>query len=247
MKNNKLLCILLSIAMLLALCACGSSPAPSGTQTVTEGPSVSGTTTTPEPVAEPEPEPEAEPEAEPEEEFSVGATVSNTYTNEFFGLGLTLDENWVFSTQEEIDATNAAVMEGLDNETYSQAMESGAVYTDMMALGAGGAGVNATIEKLNAVMGLALTEEDYVDLSLEQNDFKALYAQMGLDVSVLEKETVTVAGAEHPCIVIEGTMQGIALYEKIVVIKSGSYVLSIAASSYIEDVTDGILELFYAV
>lgn len=234
MKTNKICSILLAVAMLLSLCACGSSP--SGTQTVTEGPAVSGTTSA---------EPEAT--AEPEETFSVGATVNNSYINEYFGIGLKLDENWTFSTQEEIDETNGFVQDTLDDETYTKALDSGMVYTDMIATGDDGMlSVNATIEKLNAVSTLALNEDSYIDLSLEQNDFRALLGQIGLDVTVLEKGSIEVAGKEHPGIVIEGTIQGVAFYEKIVAIKSGSYVLTVTATSLMDNVVDGIFGYFYA-
>lgn len=242
MKIRKICGLFLAMTIVLSLCACGSSH--SGIQTVSEGPAVSGTTTAPESAAEPTPATESE----SEESFSFGTTVKNTYINEFFGIGLTLDENWTFSTQEEINEAKEFVLDTLDGEVDTQARDSGLVYTDMMATGDGGiVSVHASIERLNAVSAIAINEDSFLDLFLERNDVRDLLGQLGLDVTVVEKGRIEIAGAEHPCIIIEGTIQGVAFYEKVVAIKSGSYVMSVTASALMENVVDGIFAYFYAV
>ena len=121
--------MLLASAMLLSLCACGGPASTvSGSQTVNAGPSSSGTVTTSEPSTVEVPETEAE------ESFSVGATVNNTYENAYFGIGVTLDDNWSFETQEEINADNGLVKDILDDADYTEALENGTVYTDMSAI-----------------------------------------------------------------------------------------------------------------
>ena len=268
MKLRKLASILLAAVMLLTLCACGSAST-SGTQTVTSG-STAGTisadvpeetpaadipeeTPAETPTAdEPEDVPEEapavdEPEAAPEEAASAGAAVNSTYENRYFGIGVTLDDNWTFSTPEEIAAANGLAEDVVADEAFTAAMESSGVYMDMMAVAEGGIfNMNATIEKLNAVYSLSLDEDSYIDLAMEANDFEAVFAQMGIDVTLLEKSSVRIAGAEHPCISIVGNVEGVDIYEKVAVIKVGSYVLSLTVTSLTVDITDSLFESFYA-
>ncbi len=244
MKTSKFLCALLALVMMLSLCACGSASSASGTQTVTAGPSTTGSVSPAEPETAEEPEAPAD---TADEGFSVGGTVNNTYENEFFGIGVTLDENWTFASQEEIDESNGTVKDVLDNEDYSAAMDDGRVITDMMASADDGIlSMNVTIEKLNAVASLAIDEEAYIDLTLENNDFSAIFTGMGFDSAEASKGSVVLAGEEHPCAVIEGSIQGIGFYEKVAVIKVGSYVLSVTVSSLMDDVVDDLFACFYA-
>lgn len=239
---KKILCILLASAMLFSLCACGgSSSAVSGSQTVNAGSSASGTVTASEPAAA------DVSAAEAEDSFSVGATVNNTYENAYFGLGVTLDGNWSFETQEEINEANGIVKDILDDDDYTKALDNGTVYTDMIASADEGlVNIIATIEKINAIATLAVDEERYVDIALENNDFKAVFEEMGFDVTKVDKEIVTIAGEEHPCVVIEGNIQGVDFYEKVAAVKKGNYVLSITVSSFTEDVVDDVFACFYA-
>lgn len=228
MKTNKILCVVLALAMLVSLCACGGASSVSGTITASEA----ATTEAP---------------AEETEEFSIGATANNSYKNEYFGIGIDLNEEWTFMSQEEINEANGMAKDLLDKEQYAEALDNGTVFTDMSATASDGIlTLNATIEKLNALGTLAVDEESYVDISLENTDFKAVFKQMGVDMSVVEKGTITVAEKEHPCIVLEGEVQGIGFYEKVAAIKKGNYVISITASSLVENVVDEIFEGFYA-
>lgn len=239
---NKILCTFLAFAMLFSLCACGGSASDvSGSKTVNAGTSASGTVTASEPATAEVPETEAE------ENFSVGATVNNTYENAYFGIGVTLDDNWLFETQEKINEDNGMVLDALDNADYMEAMENGTVYTDMSASANEGLiNLIATIEKLNAIATLAVDEESYIDITLQNNDFKAIFEELGLEVSKVDKGTATIAGVEHPCVVIEGSIEGFGFYEKVAAVKKGNYMLSITVSSITEDVVDDVFAYFYA-
>ena len=234
--------MLLAAGMLFSLCACGNGASSvSGTQTVVNGSPVSGTVTASgSDSAE-------EPQKENEEHFSVGTTVNSAYNNAYFGIGVTLDDNWVFKTQEEINEINGLVQDVVDDDSYAEALEKGTVYTDMIA-GAdeGLININATIEKLNAISTLAIDEEGYIDIALQNNDFKAIFEEMGLEVAAVEKGVAVIVGEEHPCVVIEGSIQGVGFYEKIAAIKKGNYVLVITVSSVTENVVDDVFAFFYA-
>lgn len=241
MNARKILCVLMAALILVSLCSCGKDPSSvSGEQTVTPGPSTSGTITESEPASEPETETESD------ENFSVGATLNNTYKNEYFGIGITLDDNWVFSTQEEINEINGFVQDTLDDDAYNKAFESGIVYTDMNAHDVDSQfTINTTIEKLNAFSTFAIDEEQYVDLSMENADLKGVLEGMGFEISLVEKGSVTIAGEEHPGIVIEGSIQGIDFCEKVAVIKKGNYIMGITVSALMDNIVDDIFATFY--
>ena len=232
--------------ILVSLCSCGKDPSSvSGEQTVTSGPSTSGTITEPEPASEPETEPETK--TEDDENFSVGATLNNTYENEYFGIGITLDDNWVFSTQEEINEINGFVQDTLDDDAYVEALESGIVYTDMYAHDIDSQfTINTTIERLNALSTFTIDEEKYIDLSMENADLKGVLEGMGFEISLVEKGSVTIAGEEHPCVAIEGSIQGIDFFEKVTVIKEGNYIMGITISALMDNIIDDIFATFYA-
>ena len=270
MRKNRISALFLVMAITLSLCACGS--APKGTETVTEGPAVSGKTVsepkpteapaateTPAPTQAPAPTQTpaptqapvvTEPPAmeDPDQAFSVGTTLNNTYVNEFFGLGVTLDENWTFSTQQEIEDLNGITADLINDESFQRALESGNVYTDMMATADDGlVSINATIEKLGVMNSLALDENTYIDVALSSSDFEEAFESMGVPLVVLEKSTAVLAGVEHPCIFLEGDVEGISLFEKIIPVKVGSYVLAITVCTVGENIIDGLLAFFYAV
>ena len=214
-------------------------------------PTAKPTEPTAEPTAKPtEPTPTPEPTAkppEPEKPFSVGVTSNNVYTSALFGIGLALDENWELCTQEELEEMNGVSAGEALGEAFQNAMDNGAVYTDVMAIAEDGLmSISASIEKLSAEDASYVYEEVYVDIAIGSNAFEESFEEMGVPLVALEKGTAFLAGVERPCIYLAGDVEGITLYEKIIPVKAGRYLLIITVCSVGENILDDLIGLFYA-
>ena len=285
---KRLFAILLAAAMMLSVCACGSSrsegkeaaekPAAGEAQPSAEPTAA----TTPKPTAEPADEPTAEPNveptaeptptptaaptpkptaapsptptsaptptptAEPEKPLFVGTISDNVYTNALFGIGLALNEDWELCSQEALEEMNGVSIEQVNSEEYQSAMDNGEVYTDVMAVtGDGLFNISASIEKLSAEDAGAVDENAFVEIALGSNAFETSFAEMGVPLVTLEKSTARLAGNEYPCVFLEGDIDGISLYEKVIPIKSGRYMLVITVCSIGDNTLDDLIGLFY--
>ena len=56
-----------------------------------------------------------------------GTVNGGTYTNHLAGISCTLDDSWVFYTQEEIDTLSALLSDGADSEALQQRLAEDAV------------------------------------------------------------------------------------------------------------------------
>lgn len=200
--------------------------------------------------AETDAEPAAqEPEDEADSEF--GRINGGVYENTYFGIGCELDSDWAFATEAELAEMNGLAASVINDEDLKKAIENSGSVFDMYATSAQGLfSMSVNIEKLNALYGLAITEEAYIDLSIEQ--LKQMLASVdGVSNAEVEKQRVDFAGAEHfaakiayeVAIDAETTVPG---YELIVCIKNGNYVAAVTLSTVTVDLTGEAASLFYA-
>lgn len=177
--------------------------------------------------------------------FERGTVSGQTYTSEFLGVTATFDQAWHIASDEEMAQLSGETAEAMDNAKYQEALENGKLVYDLYAMdGNTGSSVNINVEKLGALGGAVVTEEAYVDASLKT--LEEDLAGAGIQVSSTEKVTLTFAGAEHLGIRLQGTIQGVDLYETLVVLKCGGYIACVTASTFLDDTTDTILALFQA-
>ena len=74
------------------------------------------------------------------------------------------------------------------------------------------------------------------------------YAQAGIMVSTMEKVTVSFLGEQRVALKTVGTLADMDYYIlQIMDYKLGSYGVTLTLSSFVEDKTESMLELFYAV
>lgn len=181
--------------------------------------------------------------AEGDDNISIGVNEGNTYENAFFGVGCTLDSDWTLESQEQILARNKLAADMVD-EKFAEVFESGAVITDMVATNSNGVDtVNVGIEKL--VGGAMLIDEDkYIELSDPQ--VTEMLGSMGLENVTSTQLDVSLAGENHAGLLIEAEYSGIKVYEELVCIKNGSYILCVTACTWQENKVDDILSTFYA-
>lgn len=229
------------LALILILCsACGCSG-----QTKD---AVSGSLTAEEAGSQPRslPQQESSAQSEPEQTLSLGTVNGGVYENEYFGIGCKLNENWIFSVEDELASMTGVTAESLENEELRELLLSSDVFFDMHAATEDGLlSMALTIENLGAFTGLAVSETEIMEASSDVlNDS---LDSLGLEDCTVEAATVTLAGAEHPAYRIHGLIEGVDFYEMQIGIKRGDYFATLTFASVGMDLTDRMLGYFYAV
>lgn len=206
---------------------------------------------TPEPTAEPTTEPTPEQE---EHELSFGRMEGGIYENSYAGFGCELDSSWTFYGADELQELPDEVREGLEGTEVGDAMEGYPQITDMMAENADMlASVNVLYTKISMAERLAFamtSEDEIIDTMLgEQRDALAeVYAQMGVNVTAMEKREVTFLGETRTALYTEGELSGVKMYSvQLLDYTRGQYGIALTIQSYLEDSTQNVLDLFYKV
>lgn len=199
----------------------------------------------------------AEPEtqaAEPEENpLSLGRLDGGVYTNTYAGFGCELDASWTFYSAEELQELPGAVKEAMSGSELGDALESYDQITDMMAECVDDlTTINVLYQKLSVQERIAyalLSEEEVIDGILEQVDAMAeAYAQAGINVVSMEKVSVTFLGEPRFALKTTATVQDVDYYIlQLYDFTRGEYSVTTTFSSYLEDKTESLLELFYKV
>ena len=183
------------------------------------------------------------------EEFKTGKIDGNTYSNDFFGIGCELDDNWTVLSEEEIAERSGLVLDTMEeggmDDSMRTAMENGSVVFDFFAQkNDNTAAINITVGNIGVLYGTAMTEEGYIDATTEQM-MKSIET-IGYENVTTEKTTVTLAGTEHAALKLSGEYSGISIYQTMVVLRKGIYVGCVAFSCGGEDFSDDLVTLFYA-
>lgn len=188
--------------------------------------------------------------------MALGSIENGVYSNEYAGIACALNENWVYYSAEELQALPDNISELFADTEIADQIADSTVIADMQAENAENLlGVNINFTKLGIKERLAyslLSEEDAIDVLLSQKEMITnSYAQAGITVSSMEKVTVTFLGQEHFAVKTQATLRldDIELPYFILQImnyKLGSYGMTLTASSYVEDNTQSVLDLFYS-
>lgn len=231
---KKWICLLMILSLLLCGCS-GQEDAP-----------VSGQVT-PQETAAPETP------TEPARTASLGRIEGGVYTNEYVGFGCELDSSWVFYSAEELQELPENVAEILEGTEVGDTMSEITQITDMMAENETElTTMNVLYTKLGVQERLAyavLSEREILEQVLEQKDMLiSSYAQAGIVVSDMEMVTVTFLGQERSAILTTASVQEIPYYIlQLYNYDLGQYGVVTTFSSFLEDNTHSMLELFYAI
>ena len=227
---KKTIALLLALLLMGSLAACGGKRAPASDNP----PPAENSQEEQTPANEPEPSEGSQPPKETTPAFQPGAVEENTYTSDFLGLTLTLEEGWIIADQEQLAQLGGLVSESIDDEVLRKQLADGGVIYDFYALNAAdNSSINITVQELGSLGGLLIDEEAYAEANL-----KALpdaMASAGITVDKLEKTTVRLAGADRIALALEGKVKGVPLYEVIVPVKSGACIACVTAATYSKD------------
>lgn len=213
-------------------------------------------TTVPETVPEttaPMDEPESTTPVLEERPLTLGVVDGSTYTNSYAGFGFTLGEGWSILPADQLQELPEQVKDAVAGTQIGDAMQNVQQFTDVMAENANEfVSMNVLMQKVGAqemLMYMMLSEEDLLDTTLTQKDAMIdAYSAMGMTVSSMEKVTVTFLGEEHFALKTVAETQGVACYMlQLFDYNQGEYSITLTLSSYLEDKTDSMLDLFFAV
>ncbi len=259
-KRMILLTLMLALSLMISGCAKDEPPVsgqiePNPTQS-SEVVTTTAPATVPTQAATEEtvpPETTEVPESTESEAAALGRLEGGTYTNSYAGYGCQLDESWVYYSAEELQALPDNIEEVLADSELAEDMAQMSQIMDMQAENADElATINVLYSKLGLQERLAymvLTEEQVIDSVLEQKDMLVQsYTQMGMEVSSLEKVQVEFLGQEHWAMKTQAMTQGVPYYTlQIMDYTAGQYGVTLTVSSFVEDKTQQLLDLFYAV
>ena len=240
---KKIISLLLALAMVLSLAACGSSASEPPKGDIKPLEDTQQEENTPQQTEE-----ETQP-AEEDNSFSLGAMQGGIYENTYAGFGCKLNENWVYKTAEELqDVTGLTeeMFEGtdLDFSAYNQILDMMAECSDPFA------SINIQYTALSAQERLAHAmagEEGLIDGTLQQKDLLiSTYAQAGIDVSAMEKVTVNFCGEERFAIHTTASIQGTNYFIlQLFYTNIAPYYVTVTLGAFVEDTTPQLAELFY--
>lgn len=228
------------IILLLCACLCLSLFAGCGGDKDSIGSNIADAAPAPE--AEPTPEAESEEEDKPP---SAGTVSGSIYTNEFIGVKCDLGDDWMYFDEAQMAELNGLTAELFDDEQLQSTLENSGLVYDMYAMCLDGtATINIIIEDLGKLYGALLSEDRYVDISMDA--LPDALASAGFTDMSIEKTKLQFCGDEHSAIIISGMLEDMAIYEVLVCVKSGSYMAAITVASYIDNTTEDILKAFSA-
>lgn len=231
---KKLTAILLVLALLAGvLSGCGSK-VPSG-QVTSETPAEDAPAETPDSI-------------------SLGRLEGGVYTNTYAGIGCTLDESWTYHSAKELQELPEDMAELLEGSDVEDLMSKYPSITDMMAENAATyASINVVYTYLPITERLAykiMSDSDLIEMTLESSEatLRSTYETMGLEDITFEESTVTFLGENRTALKTHGVISGMDYYILQVFDYSlGAYGVTITASCLMEDTTQDMLNLFYAV
>ena len=235
-KNMKItfLALVLTVALLAAGCS-GSEENVGGT--LEQAPNAAETQTP----------------AEEAPQVALGRLEGGVYTNSYTGYGCELDASWAFYSAEELQDIPENISEMLSDSELLDSETALSQITDMMAENVEQlCTMNVLYQKLGMQERLAyalMDEEAVLEAVLSQKDAMAdAYAQAGIIVETMETKQVTFLGEERLALHTSSTMDGVPYYTlQVFDFDLGAYAVTLTVASYVEDQTESLLELYYAV
>lgn len=178
-------------------------------------------------------------------EYSVPVQEGNTYSSSTLGAKITLDEGWIFSTDEEIAAMNNVVLDIVDEDYADQLKDADIIYDMMAADEATGDNISINFQNMGLMFGKVITPETYINLSV--SSVEDMLSQAGAENIESSVEKVEFAGKEEAALYVKSELGGVPIYQLCVAKSCGSYMANVTITTILEDSTADILAKFVSV
>ena len=170
-------------------------------------------------------------------EYEHGTIDGNVYTNDFFGFSFAIDDGWSFSDEEALRQLNQSVSDFLDNDSITEALQSGQTFIDMQAANDSDPvnSINLTVSYAPGTAGI----EDINDASIKV--MKNMYENAGFENIEITKTKAKVNGGAVDALVTTLTQSDVDFCEKQFFLISGDYLGTITISGASEEECDKLL------
>ncbi len=257
---KKITSIVMAMMLMFACTGCGSENADYSAGQISEVEQedtieLSGDITQDEDVVSEESEAVEETEEAVEEgkDLSLGRIQGGIYTNEYIGLACELDSTWEFYTAEELQELPDNIAELMEGTELGEGIDQIQQIMDMQAECVNDmTGINILYQKLSMqerLAYMAIDEQALIELTISQQGdmITESYAQAGIIVEEMSPKTVTFLGEERTVLLTKAKIQEMDYYVlQIFNYDLGQYSATITCSSFVEDKTEELLDLFYA-
>lgn len=172
--------------------------------------------------------------------FDIGTVSDYTYTNDYLGLKLPLDENWYFASENELAQISSLTAEALDNTYAGEMLENGSVIILCYAQKLNGAdNVNVGVEK-KPLENITVDQIINLQLSVVEEQYKS----MGLEDATCTKGETVFLGEKVPCMITIASTDNGTMHQTSVMHLVDGLIVTITATSFNEDITEQILAEF---
>lgn len=178
-------------------------------------------------------------------EYSVPVHEGNTYSSSTLGAKITLDEGWVFSTDEEIAELNNVVLDIAGEDYADQLKDANMIYDMMAANETTGDNISINLQNMGLMFGKVITPETYINLSI--SSVEDMLSQMGAENIQSSVEKVEFAGKEETALLVKSEINGVPMYQMCVAKTCGNYMANVTITAILEDNTADILAKFVPV
>ena len=190
----------------------------------------------------------AEEKAEKEDEnFSTGEVSGSTYKQDFFKIQLTRDTPWVFSTEEELQAQNQAIVDASNDKEVKDAVENGNLYVDMTVANQE-TGETTMVRILKVGLGDMLASDPDLAETMKQSLIDDLNSTAGVSGGAGTVEDTTFLGKSVPSAYVKGVLNyggnEFDVFERCVIVRKGTFVAVVIATALIDDTTADQLAAF---
>lgn len=252
--KKRTLCRILVLILALALTGCGGrTAAKTAVPKETAAPRETAAPTVP-----PTEPAQTEPTLPEDADLKLGKVEGNRYRNDYIGFACDLDDNWVVQGADALLGVPGEILDAMEGSELAELSKNYAQLMDMSAEnGTALATMNVVYVKQDVASRLAykmLTDEEIMDATLQQKDMMIEgYEAAGIHVTSLEKTPATFLGQETWGLMTIGEMdvgqeQTVPYYIlQVFDYRKGSYGVTITVSSFLEDNTRELLDLFYPV
>ena len=245
---KRVLSIVLILVLALSITACGGGDPKTTTVPSTTAPiTTTAPVVTQAPTTQPAEAPTEAPTqpAEAERDPKLGYLSGRTYINEFVGVQATLNEAWTIADDTYLSQLSGITADAIKDQALAEQLrDSGIAYALFASADDGLVTLNMVIEDLGLLYGTILSEQSYAEMSV--GGLKDGLTGMGMEEVTVEVVKVNFAGQEHAGLQVHGIVSGVDFYELLVCVKVDSYMVSVCAASYYENITGNILDLFTA-
>ncbi len=223
---------ILAMILILSLCGCTGLSAPPDEETVSPSMEPTATET---PVVTPEPTPAATPSAAESADGLAGRFEGEQYINEALGLSVTIPQEWMFATAEEIETLYGQAQNLLEGVTELPANSQGILMVcSQYQLQTASANPNINLMVTNMYGALSKSLYDSL-LPQFQSMYETMYTQqLGAEsVEVTGEPSVTINGQDYMFFsIVTQFDNGTAMYQEQYFLPGDGYAVTFTLTYY---------------